>query len=335
MYVFKPLLKQTIWGGEAIAPFKNIRTDLHSIGESWEISAVEGYLSVVADGKDEGKTIVELIDEYQDRLVGKQVYARFGNTFPLLIKFIDARRDLSIQVHPDDATAMQRHGTRGKTEMWYIIKADEGSHIKLGFKQSVSKADYSRMVEDHSITNVLNEQVVKPGDVFFLPAGRVHSVGSGVFLAEIQETSDITYRIYDYGRKDANGKERELHTELARDVIDYSVRKDYQTHYKEENDKRVGLIDCPLFTTNLIAPTKVFHADYSELDSFVVMMCMEGGAIITEHGADGEERRSIEQGGTVLIPATTKGVDIEPVGKCRMLEVFLGNSQESRCLSRL
>ena len=323
MYVFKPLLKQTIWGGEAIAAFKNVETDLHSIGESWEISAVEGYLSVVADGKDEGKTIVELIDEQKEGLVGKEVYARFGNTFPLLIKFIDARRDLSIQVHPDDATAMQRHGTRGKTEMWYIVKADEGSHIKLGFNQPMSKEDYSRMVEDNSIIKVLNEQVVKQGDVFFLPAGRVHSVGAGVFLAEIQETSDITYRIYDYGRKDPNGKERELHTELARDVIDYSARKDYQTHYKEEHDKRVALIDCQFFTTNLIEPSKVFHADYSELDSFVVMMCMDGGATITAHKADGEEWRSIEQGSTVLLPASTLSVDIDPKGKCRLLEVFV------------
>ncbi len=323
MYTFKPLLKQTIWGGDAIAPFKGVETDLHKIGESWEISAVKDDLSVVADGKDEGKTIVQLIDEQKEKLLGKSVYAEYGDTFPLLIKFIDARQDLSIQVHPDDATAMKRHGSRGKTEMWYVIKADEGSHIKVGFNQPVNKDDYHRMVEDHSITQVLNEEKVKKGDVYFLPAGRVHSLGAGVFVAEIQETSDITYRIYDFGRKDAEGHERELHTELAKDVIDYSSIDDYQTHYQEVYDKRVGLVDCPLFTTNLIEPTQPFHADYSQLDSFVVLICMEGGATITEHQADGDQEKDIQQGTTLLLPATTQGIDIVPKGCCRMLEVYI------------
>ncbi|MBR4365214.1 MAG: class I mannose-6-phosphate isomerase [Bacteroidaceae bacterium] len=324
MYVFKPLLKQTIWGGEAIASFKNVETEKHSIGESWEISAVKDHLSVVTDGADQGKTILELLDEQKEKLVGQKVYAKFGDTFPLLIKFIDARDDLSIQVHPDDATAMLRHGTRGKSEMWYVVSADEGSHIKVGFNQPVRKEDYNRMVEDHSITKVLNEEKVKQGDVFFLPPGRVHSIGAGVFVAEIQETSDITYRIYDYGRKDAEGHERELHTQLAKDVIDYSVQDDYQTHYKGEFDKRVTLVDCPLFTTNLIEPTKTFNADYSGLDSFVVLMCMNGGATITEQGgAEGQQQRNIRQGTTILIPATAQGVVIEPVDNCKMLEVYI------------
>ena len=323
MYVFKPLLKQTIWGGEAIASFKNVETDKHSIGESWEISAVKDYLSVVADGSDQGKTILELLDEQKEKLVGKKVYAKYGDTFPLLIKFIDAHRDLSIQVHPDDATAMRRHGTRGKSEMWYVINAEEGGRVMVGFNQPVQKEEYDHMVEDNSITKVLNEKEVSEGDVFFLPAGRVHSLCAGVFVAEIQETSDITYRIYDYGRKDAEGRERELHTQLAKDVIDFSTQDDYQTHYTEEFDKRVKLVDCPLFTTNLLEPTKAFHADYNDLDSFVVLICMDGGATITEQGLDGRQQRSIRQGTTVLLPASTHGVEIMPEGNCKILEVYI------------
>ena len=264
-----------------------------------------------------------MLREQKENLVGKRVYARYGNTFPLLIKFIDARQDLSIQVHPDDATAMRRHGTRGKTEMWFVIRAEEDSLIKVGFNQPVRKEDYNRMVEDHSITKVLNEEKAQQGDVYFLPPGTVHSLGDGVFVAEIQETSDITYRIYDYGRKDAQGRERELHTELAKDVIDFNANCDHKIRYKEESDKRVELVDCPLFTTNMIEATTAYHADYKELDSFVVLMCMEGEATLTEHGAEGQEQRNIRQGMTVLLPATSKGVEIVPEGRCRVLETYI------------
>lgn len=323
MYVFKPLLKQTIWGGETITAFKDLETDTHSIGESWEISAVKDFLSVVADGKDEGKTIIQLLDEQKEKLVGKDVYAHYSNTFPLLIKFIDARQDLSIQVHPDDKTAMMRHGSLGKTEMWYIIKADEDSFISAGFKQPVKKEDYNRIIQDHSITEVLNKETVRVGDVYFLPPGTVHSLGAGVFVAEIQETSDITYRIYDYCRKDAQGKERELHTEQAKEVIDFSSRNNHKISYKENRDKRVELVNCPFFTTNIIKATKSYHADYSKLDSFVVIMCIDGEATITENGIDGKEQRIIKQGNTVLIPATTQSIDLEPINICKILEVYI------------
>lgn len=323
MYIFKTLLVQTIWGGDAIAALKGLETDMTSVGESWEISAIKGTQSVVADGKDEGKTITELIEEQKEKLVGKGIYARYGNTFPLLIKFIDARSDLSIQVHPDDDVALTRHGSRGKTEMWYIVNAEDYSYIRMGFNQPVKKEDYSCMVENHTFADVLNKVMVSQGDVYYLPAGRVHCLGPGTVVAEIQETSDITYRIYDYGRKDANGNERELHTELAKDVIDYSALTEFQTPYEKVKDKRAELVDCKHFTTNLLDMTKTYHADYKDLDSFVVLMCMEGGATVKEMGPDGEQTRAIKQGTTVLLPATTQEVEIAPEGNCKMLEVYI------------
>ena len=228
---FKPILKTLVWGGEKIAPFKGIKTDMHNIGESWELSGVKGNESVVANGPLTGKTITELIGEYKGELVGKTNYEKTGTEFPLLIKFIDARQDLSIQVHPDDELAARRHnGSKGKTEMWYVVKADKDAHLMSGLKQAITPEEYVARVAGNTITDVLHDYNVSPGDVFFLPAGRIHSIGAGSFIAEIQQTSDITYRIYDFGRLGLDGKPRELHTELAKDAIDYSVHEDYRTH---------------------------------------------------------------------------------------------------------
>ena len=322
MYTFKPVLKQTIWGGESIAPFKGIQTDLHTIGESWEISALPGSESVVADGADAGKTITQLVEEQQEKLVGKKVWKQFGTTFPLLIKFIDARRDLSIQVHPNDEVAMKRHQSRGKSEMWYVVKADEGSKLRIGFKQSISKAEYEERVKNQTILDVLSESEAKVGDVYFLPAGRVHSLGEGTFVAEIQETSDITYRIYDFGRVDAQGNPRQLHVNEARDVIDYTVQEDYRTHYDTTPDKRVNLTSCDYFTTNLLHLTKPFLTNYENLDSFVVLMCLEGRAMLRTEEDGKTYYLQIRQGMTVLLPATTKLLNVVPEETCKLLEAY-------------
>ena len=212
---FTPILKSLIWGGDKIAPYKGIETTQANIGESWELSGVAGDESVVAEGEYAGYTLPQLIAELKERLVGKSVYERFGTEFPLLVKFIDARADLSIQVHPDDALAQMRHGKHGKTEMWYVVGADRGAHLKAGFSQKITPEEYERRVADNTLTDVLCDYAVQPGDLFFLPAGRVHAICAGSFVAEIQQTSDVTYRIYDYGRLGKDGKPRELHTELA------------------------------------------------------------------------------------------------------------------------
>lgn len=318
---FQPILKKIIWGGSDISPFKGITPVQEGIGESWELSDVEGNVSIVANGPLEGKSLDELIHSCGEALVGKKVLEQFGTTFPLLIKFIDARDNLSIQVHPDDELAKKRHNSFGKTEMWYVIKAAPGASLYSGFSQKIDADEYVKRVEDNTIMEVLQRYDVKPGDVFFLPAGRVHAIGAGCFIAEIQQTSNITYRIYDYNRKDANGNGRELHTELAKDAIDYTLLPDYRTPYQEEKDKPVELVSCKYFTTNLLELDKEISRDFSSLDSFVVYICMEGSFELKD---DKGNSLKIHQGQTVLVPADTKQITLLPSPATKLMETYIG-----------
>ncbi|UKI47112.1 MAG: class I mannose-6-phosphate isomerase [Phocaeicola vulgatus] len=317
---FKPILKSVIWGGSQICPFKGITPTEEGVGESWELSHVDDNFSVVAEGELANKSLDELIKEFGKELVGGKVMERFGSRFPLLIKFIDARDNLSIQVHPDDELAKVRHNSFGKTEMWYVIKADKGASLYSGFSQQIDKEEYVKRVGNNTIMDVLKKYDVSEGDVFFLPAGRVHAIGAGCFIAEIQQTSNITYRIYDYNRKDKNGNTRELHTELAKDAIDYTLYPDYRTHYKAHTNATVNLADCKYFTTNLIELDTVMVRDFEELDSFVVYICMEGSATLRD--CNGYEIR-IHQGQTALIPANNKTVAIIPAPKAKFLEAYI------------
>ena len=317
---FKPILKSVIWGGSQICPFKGITPTEEGVGESWELSHVDDNFSVVAEGELANKSLDELIKEYGKELVGGKVMERFGSRFPLLIKFIDARDNLSILGHPDDELAKVRHNSFGKTEMWYVIKADKGASLYSGFSQQIDKEEYVKRVENNTIMDVLKKYDVSEGDVFFLPAGRVHAIGAGCFIAEIQQTSNITYRIYDYNRKDKNGNTRELHTELAKDAIDYTLYPDYRTHYKAHTNATVNLADCKYFTTNLIELDTVMVRDFEELDSFVVYICMEGSATLRD--SNGYEIR-IHQGQTALIPANNKTVAIIPAPKAKFLEAYI------------
>ncbi len=313
---FKPILKSTIWGGERIIPYKQLVDTQKQVGESWELSGVKGNESVIVNGKYAGLTLPDLIAQEGANLLGVKNYERFGQEFPLLIKFIDARQDLSIQVHPNDKLAWERHQSKGKTEMWYVVSADEGAHLRSGFARQVTPAEYEASVNDDTITDLLTDYLIQPGDVFFLPAGRVHSIGAGAFIAEIQQTSDITYRIYDFKRRDANGNTRELHTELAKEAIDYTVESDYRTHYIARENQEVELVSCPYFTTSLYELTQEFTLDYSALDSFVVLICMSGQATFM---TDSGDEFVMHQGETVLLPATAQWLRIRPVGKCNLL----------------
>lgn len=319
---FEPILKSLVWGGEKIAPFKNIETDQHNIGESWELSGVRGNESVVANGEYRGRTIADLVREFKGELVGNSVYAGTGDEFPLLIKFIDAKQDLSIQVHPDDRLAAERHnGSKGKTEMWYVVSADKDAHLMSGLSREITPEEYAAKVEDNTITEVLHDYRVSAGDVFFLPAGRIHSIGAGSFIAEIQQTSDITYRIYDFGRLGLDGKPRELHTELAKDAIDYTVLPDYRTEYQKVADRENLLVKCRYFTTSLLETDKEYSKDLSDTDSFLILICTAGnGTIQTAEGYS----ENIRQGETVLIPASSDGVKIIPDGKISLLTVVIG-----------
>lgn len=319
-FTFQPILKKIIWGGADICPFKGITPVQEGIGESWELSHVEGNYSIVAEGELAGKSLDDLIRAYGKQLLGEKVMQRFGTTFPLLIKFIDARDNLSIQVHPNDELAKARHNSFGKTEMWYVVKAAKDAALYSGFSQQIDAEEYVKRVENNTIMDVLQRYDVNEGDVFFLPAGRVHAIGAGCFIAEIQQTSNITYRIYDYNRKDANGNGRELHTELAKDAIDYTLYPDYRTHYKAHTNATVELADCNYFTTNLLDIDATMTRDFSELDSFVVYICMEGSATLKDN--KGNEVH-VHQGQTVLIPADTTSVSLIPSPKAKFMETYI------------
>ncbi|MDR3140811.1 MAG: class I mannose-6-phosphate isomerase [Tannerellaceae bacterium] len=318
---FAPILKQTLWGGNKIVPFKQLdNNDLTGVGESWEISGVEGDESVVVNGPDKGVSLTAMVHKYREKLVGEANYLRFGNTFPLLIKFIDARQDLSIQVHPNDLLAKERHNSFGKTEMWYVVGADDGAKLRSGFSEQITPKAYKERVSNNSITDVLQAYEIKAGDVFFLPAGRIHSIGAGAFIAEIQQTSDITYRIYDFNRKDAHGRTRELHTELACEAIDYEVRDDYRTLYEAAKNEPVKLVACPYFTTSLYDMTEEICRDYSELDSFVILIGVEGSCKLID---DQKNETTLQAGETVLLPAATRNVTILPAGAAKILETYV------------
>lgn len=319
---FKPILKTLVWGGEKIAPYKGIETDQKNIGESWELSGVKGNESVVAEGHLEGRTITDLIAEYGAELVGQKVYDNTGTEFPLLIKFIDARSDLSVQVHPNDELAAVRHnGSKGKTEMWYVVDTDPGAHLLSGLSEEITPEEYAQRVENNTITDVLCDFKISKGEVFFLPAGRIHAIGGGSFIAEIQQTSDITYRIYDYGRLGLDGKPRQLHTEQAKDAIDYKVYPDYRTAYERKLDSENLLVDCPYFTTSLLLLDAPYSVNLRDLDSFLILICTQGkGRIVDDQG----NVVSYHQGETILLPASCQGFGIEPDEYSEILTSCIG-----------
>lgn len=309
---FIPYLKNVIWGGNKICSYKGIEQPEPNIGESWEISAVPGHESVVAEGPYKGLTIAELIDRYGASLLGKHIMDRYGGKFPLLVKLIDANDNLSVQVHPNDMLAMSRHGSLGKTEMWYIIDTEKDANIYSGLKASITPEVFESRVAQDAFEELLAVHKSAPGDVFFLPAGRVHAIGAGNLLAEIQESSDITYRIYDYKRRDANGNTRELHTELAKDAIDYNICPDYKSPKIPDDVSDAEIVRCDHFTVHRINVDGKKHLDFSP-DSFTVIMCIQGNAILEYLSGN----TSISKGETVLCPAVL--TELSVAGKATLL----------------
>ena len=317
MYKFKPLLKQTLWGGDKIIPFKHLDSQMEHVGESWEISGVKDNETIVAEGKDQGKSLNQLVREQKAKLVGQENWQRYGDEFPLLIKFIDACQDLSIQVHPDDETAHRLGKSRGKTEMWYCLESEPGAMLYNGLKKKITPEEYKEMVENDTITDALAQYEVHEGDVFFIPAGRIHAIGSGCFVTEIQQTSDVTFRIYDYKRKDKAGNYRELHTKEAAESIDFNVLPNYRAGYEPKENEGVQLVECPYFTTAVYDLTEPMTLDYSELDSFVILIAVKGQGSITANG----ETTDFQMGDTILLPATTEEVKVS--GTIRFLETYV------------
>lgn len=314
---FRPILKQVLWGGNKIISFKQLDAEMEQVGESWEVSGVKDNESIVANGQYEGMKLNDLVALLKGDLVGKENYERFGNEFPLLIKFIDASKQLSIQVHPNDEQAKAKGLKRGKTEMWYVMESAPDATLLSGLKRTITPEEYKAMVENDTITDALCEYRVGEGDVFYLPAGRIHSIGAGTFLAEIQETSDVTYRIYDFKRKDKDGNYRQLHTEAAAECIDYSVENDYRTKYKARKNEGVELAQCPHFTTSVYDLDEPMLLDYSELDSFVVLIALSGECTLST----GDTETQLRAGETVLLPATTQTLSVS--GTVKFLETFV------------
>lgn len=313
-FKFQPLLKQTLWGGDKIIPFKHLSTVMENVGESWEISGVKDNETIAAG---DGRSLNQLVRDMKGRLVGEANYQRFGDEFPLLIKLIDARQDLSIQVHPTDEIAHRQGRERGKTEMWYVMDSAPDAKLYNGLKLQITPEQYKQMVADDTICDALAQYSVKEGDCFFIPAGRIHSIGAGCFLAEIQQTSDVTYRIYDFKRKDKDGNYRQLHTQEASESINYTVLDDYRTHYQPRTNESQLLVECPYFNTAVYDLTEAMTIDYSELDSFVILIGMKGKGTLTIDG----ETVAFSAGETILVPASAQEVRTE--GTIKFLETYV------------
>ena len=312
---FNPILKERIWGGEKLKTELNKPITSNITGESWEISTVKGDVSIIANGDLKGKSFLDVINDNPNEILGTEVYARFGKEFPLLFKYLDAREDLSIQVHPNDALAKKRHDSFGKTEMWYIMQADEDARIIVGFKENSNAAEYLENLENKTLLSILDDVKVKSGDVFFLETGTVHAIGAGLVVAEIQQTSDITYRLYDFDRVDANGATRELHVDLALDAINYNVTETKKEYSKDINKSNV-VVDCPYFTTNYI-PLDGTITVKKDGKSFTVYMCIEGQFEIDYN----DTVYKYKKGDTVLIPAGISELIIS--GKASILEIYI------------
>lgn len=313
---FLPYFKSTIWGGDEISRFKGISLNCKDIGESWELSAVPGCESIVADGEDCGLTLKDLVVKYREELVGKHVYERFGDEFPLLVKFIDAKDDLSLQVHPDDRLAKQRHNSFGKTEMWYILNSQKNAKIHTGLTRQIDVDEYEKRVREKTLMEVVGSYDSTPGDLFFLPAGRLHAIGTGNFLVEIQQSSDITYRVDDYGRRDSEGNLRELHTELAKDAIDYEYYPDCKSTSRPIDPATENLVKCDYFNVNKVTVNGEQSIQNSE-DSFMGLVCIGGEGKLKVDGIS----TSVKQGETLLLPAHVDEFDIE--GTMSLLTVVI------------
>lgn len=314
---FTPILKERIWGGNKLKQQLNKSTNLDSVGESWEISDVEENISIISNGYLKGMSLQKLVQDYPNEVLGKKNHTHFGYKFPLLIKFIDAKDDLSIQLHPNDELAKERHNSFGKTEMWYVMQADKDAHLIVGFNQKMDKENYITHLKNKTLTKILNFEKVKPGDTYFIDVGRVHAICSGIMLAEIQQTSDVTYRLYDWDRKDSNGNERQLHTDLALDAIDFNMPDNFKKAYSRQTNRPNELVNCSYFTTNFL-PLETTMNYKNTKDSFVIFMCVNGKAtFITSRS-----QTKVQKGETLLIPAVLKEFVIE-TNKAEFLEVYV------------
>lgn len=315
---FQPIFKERLWGGQKLRTILHKNIPRGNLGESWELSDVEGDVSVIANGFLKGKNLREAVKLWQKNLVGKKIYTLYANHFPLLIKFIDAREDLSIQVHPDDELAQKKHGCNGKTEMWYVMQAEENARLIVGFNQKVDKENYKNKLAQGRLTELMNYEKVEHGSTFFIKTGTIHAIGAGVLLAEIQQTSDITYRVYDFNRKDKNGQTRELHTEQALDALNFTDEKDFIVNYQKIPGQPNKMVECPYFTTNYLKIEGRIDLKLSAIDSFKIYLVVSGHAVFHLDN----QTENLKYGEVILVPASVENLKIESED-CEILEVFI------------
>ena len=316
---FEPILKEKIWGGNYLNQLLNKKNIYPNIGESWEISGIRNNVSIINNGFLQENNLHEIIKIYKNELVGNRIYDEFGTEFPLLIKFIDAQEDLSIQVHPNNKQAKDKHNSYGKTEIWYVLHAEKDAKLISGFSENIDKETFEKHLKNNTLDEILNYENVKTGDVFFIPSGRVHSIGKGIVVAEIQQTSDITYRLYDYNRLE-NGKLRELHTKDALDVIDFQKYDNYKTQYTPKLNESIKLESNEFFTVNLLEFNTLVEREFQLLDSFVIYVCVEGKMEIETIG---NEKITLQKGESVLVPACIKKAMLNAPEKAKLLEIYI------------
>lgn len=327
--LFAPNLHQVVWGGHQLTAWKHLPINEAPIGESWEVSAVPSSINTIANGCYTGCDLVSLIARFPEEILGKAVAQKYNNQLPLLVKFIDAHRDLSIQVHPNDEMAAKEHGKRGKTEMWYIIKAEPGAYLYAGFNTEITPQEYKQRIADGTITEVLARHEVHTGDVFYIPSGRVHAIGKGILLAEVQQSSDVTYRIFDYNRPGMDGKPRQLHTELAAKALDFKVEENYRTDYACVANRANKVIESPFFNVRVVDVNEPFHRNLLKYDSFIITMCLQGDCRL--HIRSTSEEIILHEGYSTLIPAAIADFDIipnNPRGKSKILDAFINNMNQ-------
>lgn len=335
--LFKPNLHTVVWGGHRLTEWKNLmdysdpsqpKAIEAPVGESWEVSAVPSSASIIANGEWQGQSLIDVINQNPVDILGASVAKKYGNQLPLLVKFIDAERDLSIQVHPDDEMARREHNQMGKSEMWFVIDAKPGAYLYAGFKRQLDTDEYTRMVSDGTICEALARHEVHKGDVFYLPAGRVHAICSGILLAEVQQSSDVTYRIFDYNRPGMDGKPRELHTALAAQALDFTVQDEYRTIYSENSHRANHCIDSPYFNVRVVDIDRPFHRNLLKYDSFIISMCIKGDCILKIRSTG--ESIILHEGNSCLIPAIIADYDVTPVNRStRLLDAYIDMKDRS------
>jgi mannose-6-phosphate isomerase len=317
---FKPSFKERIWGGDSfLHRLKLAGAPQANCGEAWLISGVAGEQSVVSNGYLAGNELGELLEIYMGDLVGDRVYEEHGDRFPVLLKLLDSNDWLSLQVHPNDELAAHRYSESGKSELWYIMEASPDAKLVSGLRSEMNRSSFMDHLLRNDLQTCLNYEEVGSGDLFHIPAGRIHALGPGILLAEIQQCSDRTYRLHDWGRTDKEGRSRDLHVEQALEAIDYQATISARSAFPRVLNKANRMLEAPYFNVNFLDLTQALHLDCEEMDSFVILLCVEGSVSVE----DNDSKEMLIPGECVLIPNCLSDIRLKPLPAAKVLEIYI------------